>query len=168
MNQIGQNFESFTWMEELVVWHTGILGNWNQMRQTPNNPWGYIEAGEYRAQIDVKTEYCNFRELGLNNGYLNFWKMRGSCSSKRKVIKAVVEHTPCSRIESSLQDTLKIPKNDLLPLKKLTKLLPLLANALIKKALNQVNFEKLIFSEYTFLLKMYNNSCIHDWLKLFL
>jgi hypothetical protein len=109
------------------------------MRQTPNNPWGaYIEAGEYlRAQIDVKQNTATF-ELGLNNGYLNFERCEDPAAAKKGDKSSCRTYTPGSLIESSLQDTLKIPKERLVAAEKIDQVITAIANALIKKALNQV------------------------------
>lgn len=140
MDQIGQNFESFA--NGGGIGGADIQGywsNWNQMRQTPNNPWGaYIEAGEYlRAQIDVKQNTATF-ELGLNNGYLNFERCEDPAAAKKGDKSSCRTYTPGSLIESSLQDTLKIPKERLVAAEKIDQVITAIANALIKKALNQV------------------------------
>lgn len=140
MDQIGQNFESFANGGGIGgASIDGYWSNWNQMRQTENNPWGaYIEAGEYlRAQIDVKQNTATF-ELGLNNGYLNFEKCEDPAAAKKGDKKSCKTYTPGSLIESSLQDTLKIPKERLVAAEKIDQVITAVANALIKKALNKV------------------------------
>ena len=98
----------------------------------------YIEAGEYlRAQIDVKQNTATF-ELGLNNGYLNFEKCEDPAAAKKGDKKSCKTYTPGSLIESSLQDTLKIPKERLVAAEKIDQVITAVANALIKKALNKV------------------------------
>lgn len=117
----------------------GYWSNWNQMRQNENNPWGaYIEAGEYlRAQVAVKENTAKF-ELGLNSGYLSFKKCEDKVAAKKGDTSSCKTYTPGSLIESSLQDTLKIPKERLVAAEKIDQVITALANALIKKALNTV------------------------------
>lgn len=140
MDQIGQNFENFAnggGMGGANI--DGYWSNWNQMRQTENNPWGaYMEAGEYlRAQIATKQNTATF-ELGLNNGYLNFEKCEDPAAAKKGNKKSCRTYTPGSLIQSSLEDTLKIPKERLVAAEKIDQVITALANALIKKALNTV------------------------------
>ena len=140
MDQIGQNFESFANGGGIGgASIDGYWSNWNQMRQTENNPWGaYIEAGEYlRAQVDVKQNTATF-ELGLNNGYLNFEKCEDPAAAKKGDKKSCKTYTPGSLIESSLNDTIKLGKERLVAAEKIDQVITAVANALIKKALNKV------------------------------
>ncbi len=145
MDQVSQNFMDFAnggggyGYGEGGPNIDGYWSNWNQLRQDQNNPWGaYIEAGEYlRAQISVKENTAKF-ELGLNAGYLNFKKCEDPADAKKGSGDSCRTYTPGSLIQSSLEDTLKIPKERLVAAQKIDQVITALANALIKKALNTV------------------------------
>lgn len=145
MDQVSQNFMDFAnggggyGYGEGGPNIDGYWSNWNQLRQDQNNPWGaYIEAGEYlRAQISTQENTAKF-ELGLNAGYLNFKKCEDPADAKRGSGDSCRTYTPGSLIQSSLEDTLKIPKERLVAAQKIDQVITALANALIKKALNTV------------------------------
>lgn len=139
MDQLGQNFQNFANGGGGGGSIDGYWSNWNQLRQDENNPWGtYIEAGEYlRAQVAVKENTAKF-ELGLNNGFLNFKKCEDPVAAKKGDTSSCKSTTPGALIQSSLEDTLKIPKERLVAAEKIDQVITALANALIKKALNKV------------------------------
>ncbi len=117
----------------------GYWNNWNQLRQNENSPWGaYLEAGNYlRSQISVQENNAKF-ELGLNNGFLNFKKCEDNEAAKRGDLSSCKSTTPGSIIQSSLQDTLNLGKERLVRAEKIDQVITAVANALVKKALNEV------------------------------
>ncbi|MDQ5912532.1 MAG: hypothetical protein QG568_747 [Patescibacteria group bacterium] len=140
MDQLGQNFQNFANGGGIGgASIDGYWSNWNQLRQDENNAWGtYIEAGEYlRAQVAVKENTAKF-ELGLNNGFLNFKKCEDPVAAKKGDTSSCKSTTPGALIQSSLEDTLKIPKERLVAAEKIDQVITAVANALIKKALNKV------------------------------
>jgi len=140
MDQMGQNFQNFANGGGIGGGDIrGYWSNWNALREDENNRWGnYIEAGEYlRAQVSVKENTAKF-ELGLNNGFLNFKKCEDPVAAKNGDLSSCKSTTPGAIIQSSLEDTLKIPKERLVAADKIDQVITALANALIKKALNKV------------------------------
>ncbi len=135
IEQIGRNFEQFAKGNGVKYYWT----NWNAARRPENNRWGvWVAANDHLyAQLSLKENTAKF-ELGLNNGWLSYKKCTDPADQNNPNGKSCKTYTPGSIIQSSLEDTLKIPKDRLVMATKFDQVISAVVNALIKVALNKV------------------------------
>lgn len=111
----------------------GGWNSWYNVSQTQqNNPYEtYFNTSDRLNNQIVTTQANQTRDLGWNNGFLNYKK----CDDKTKQCTTV---TPGNVIQSQLESTLNLPKQRLAFANKFDQVLTTLVNKLISDALGTV------------------------------
>lgn len=112
----------------------GGWDSWYQISQTnQNNPYAtYFRTNDQLRNQLVTVEANQNRELGWNNGWLNYKQCKNP-----KDKSTCVTVTPGSVIENQLESTLNISKQRLALAEKFDQVVTVLVNKLISTALNQ-------------------------------